>query len=68
VFGTYFGGGLRVWDVRSPRDIVEIAHFLPSVPAPQGGPMTNDVYVTVDGIVYITDRDTGGMHILSFER
>lgn len=66
LYVTYFNAGLRVLDVRRPERPVEVAHYVPSPPG--GGVIqTNDVLVTADGIIYITDRAGGGVHVLAHE-
>jgi hypothetical protein len=69
VFGSFFNGGVRAYDVRNPFQPVEVAAFVPSVPPglPIGAAQINDVYVSSDGIVYAADRSGGGLHLLQFE-
>ncbi len=66
VFLTYFNAGLRVVDVSDPYAPAEIGWFVPPPPpgSPKGAPQINDVYVDRDGLVYCTDRYTGGLYIL----
>ena len=47
VFGTYFGGGLRVHDITDPLQPKEVASFIPDPPegSPMKAAMINDVYV-----------------------
>ncbi len=66
IFGTYFGGGLRVHDITDPFQPREVAAF---VPAPPGGAgsrpsMINDVYVDENRVVYAVDRFSGGLYVL----
>jgi hypothetical protein len=75
VFVTYQNAGLRVFDVRDVYRPREIGHF---VPPPPTGPLTDprpnrpsvvqthDVFVAEDGLVYITDLNSG-MYILQWE-
>jgi hypothetical protein len=67
VFGSFFNGGLRAFDIRDPFRPVQVAAFVP--PAPDGSPVgaiqINDVYVAADGIVYAVDRG-GGLYILQY--
>ena len=69
VFGSFFNGGVRAFDIRDPFRPVQVAAFVP--PAPDGSPVgaiqINDVYVTADAIVYAVDRSGGGLYILQFE-
>jgi hypothetical protein len=66
IFGTFFSGGLRAYDLSDPYRPVEVAAFVP--PAPEGSPcgtvQLNDVFVDERGIVYTVDRHVGGLYIL----
>jgi hypothetical protein len=66
VFGTFFNGGLRAYDISNPYQPKEVAAFVP--PAPAGSPMgsiqLNDVFVDEREIVYTMDRHSGGLYIL----
>ena len=64
VFATYFNGGLRVYDVSTPRTPTEIAHWIPECPPGQPAAQINDVWVGEDLLVYATDRVNGGVYIL----
>ena len=66
LFLTYFNAGLRVYDVSTPSDIREVAHFMPPDPPGQQAIQLNDVYVAENGIVYVSDRLTGGVYILEY--
>ena len=68
LFMTYFSAGLRVYDVRDREQIREIASFVPDAPAGQKTTQINDVYVSPDGLIYVTDRLTGGVYILRMTR
>jgi hypothetical protein len=61
---TYFNAGIRAYDVSDPAAAREIAYFEP--PPHPGQPLVhlNDVTVTADGLIYVTDRDGGGLYIL----
>ena len=64
VYLTYFNAGLRVFDVHDPTAPTEIAYYVPDPPAGQPAPQLNDVLVGPDGLIYVTDRLGGGLHIL----
>jgi hypothetical protein len=68
IFGTFFAGGLRAYDLADPYHPREIGRFVP--PAPPGSPVEtiqlNDVFVDERGIVYTVDRHTGGLYVLEF--
>jgi hypothetical protein len=75
VFATYFNAGLRVFDVRDPREPVEVAYFVPTDPVVRKGPFPagalvsqlEDVLVDSRGYVYCTDKNHG-LFVLRFER
>jgi hypothetical protein len=64
VFVTYFNAGLRVYDVRDPANFREIAAFVPEAPPGQKAIQLNDVYVSADGLIFVTDRLAGGLYLL----
>lgn len=64
VYMTWFNAGLRVYDVSDAARPTEIAAFVPDPPAGQDAIQLNDVTVGDDGLIYVTDRLAGGMHIL----
>jgi hypothetical protein len=64
VFATYFNAGLRVFDVSDPDDPMEVAHWIPECPPGQAAAQINDVFVTEDHVVFVTDRVNGGVYIL----
>jgi hypothetical protein len=64
VFVTYFNAGLRVFDIVDPAAPVEVAHWLPNPPDGQEAPQINDLFVDESGLIYTTDRITGGLYVL----
>lgn len=64
VFVTYFNAGLRVYDVSDARNPREVASWVPETPAAQKAPQINDLYVDSSGLVFVTDRITGGLYVL----
>jgi hypothetical protein len=66
VFGSYFAGGVRVFDTTNPLRPEEVAYFVPD--APEGSRVRtvqiNDVYVDENAMVYAVDRFAGGVYIL----
>ena len=66
IFGTFFAGGVRAYDVSNPYQPKEIAYFVPGAPAMSrvGAIQINDVWVDERGIVYAVDRLAGGLYIL----
>jgi hypothetical protein len=69
IFGTFFNGGLRAYDISNPYRPTEIAYFVPPAPegAPTGAIQLNDVYVDERRIIYTVDRHAGGLYILEAE-
>lgn len=64
VFGTFFNAGLRVFDISNPFQPSEVAYFIPEIPEPNAPIGINDVYVDENGILYVVDRNKGGLYIL----
>jgi hypothetical protein len=64
VFATYFSAGVRVYDVRDPQQPVEVAHWVPEPPPGQAVPQSNDLFVDAGGLVWVTDRVSGGVAVL----
>ena len=64
VYMTWFNAGLRVYDVSDASRPTEIAAFVPDSPQGQPAAQANDVTVGADGLIYLTDRLFGGLHIL----
>ncbi|MGQ0752417.1 MAG: LVIVD repeat-containing protein [Betaproteobacteria bacterium] len=66
VLGTFFNGGVRVYDLANPYQPKEVAYFVPGAPklSPKGSVQINDVYVDDRQLVYIGDRFTGGLYVL----
>jgi hypothetical protein len=69
VFGTFFNGGLRAYDISNPYQPKEVATFVPPAPAGSsvGAIQLNDVYVDERGIVYTVDRFSGGLYTLEMD-
>ena len=66
VVTTWFGGGVRIYDLADPVHPLEAAYYVPATPvdSPKHAPQINDVFVDDRGIVYACDRFTGGLYIL----
>jgi len=66
VLGTFFNGGVRVFDVSNPFRPEEVAYYVPAAPkgSRAGAIQINDVFVDERGIVYAVDRLIGGLYIL----
>ncbi|TDC52750.1 hypothetical protein E1212_07815 [Jiangella ureilytica] len=63
VFMTYFNAGLRVFDVSDVSAPVEVAFAVPETPPGLPAIQLNDLYVSADGLAYVSDRFGGGMYI-----
>jgi hypothetical protein len=64
VYVTYFNAGLRVYDTSDPLRVREIACYVPEAPTGQPAIQFNDVLVTSDRSVFVTDRVRGGLYVL----
>ncbi len=64
IYLTYFGGGLRAYDISEPSEPVEIAHLVPPNPPGRDSIQFNDVYADSDGLVYVGDRHGDGLYIV----
>ena len=68
VLGTFFGGGLRAFDVSQPYQPKEVGYFVPHVAEAQNGRcQINDVFVDDRGIVFCVDRHAGGLYALEMD-
>jgi hypothetical protein len=59
LYCTWFSGGLRMLDLRNPTEPEEIGWFIPEPVSGHAAPLSNDVFVDADGLVYLIDRDKG---------
>ena len=74
IFATYNNAGVRVFDIKDAFAPKEIASWVPPVPKKLIDPRPNvglaaktcDVYVTTEGLMYVSDWN-GGMHVLQYE-
>jgi hypothetical protein len=64
VVGSFFAGGIRVYDIGDPFRPREVAWYVPDAPPGCPSIQTNDVYVDERGVIYAIDRIKGGLHIL----
>lgn len=65
LYVAYFNAGLRVVDLSDPSRPREVGHYVPE-PAAGRPVQTNDVDLDHRGLIYITDRSGGGLHVLEF--
>ncbi|HKW78670.1 MAG TPA: hypothetical protein VJQ09_06170 [Candidatus Limnocylindria bacterium] len=64
VYVTYFNAGLRVYDTSDPQAVREIGHYVPEAPPGQPAIQFNDVLVSDDRLIFVTDRVRGGLYVL----
>jgi hypothetical protein len=64
IYVTWFNAGLRVVDIADAARPREVAYYVPEAPPGRSSIQFNDVLVAADGLVYVTDRFTGGLYIL----
>jgi hypothetical protein len=67
IVGSFFNGGVRVFDTADPLNPKEVAYYVS--PTPEGAPsiQINDVYVDEQGLVYAIDRGGGGLYIFEMQ-
>ena len=73
IFATYNNAGVRVFDIRDAFAPKEIAYWVPPTPARLIDPRPNvalaaktaDVYVSADGVMYVTDWNAG-LNVLEY--
>jgi hypothetical protein len=73
IFATYHNAGVRVFDIRDQFSPKEIAFWVPPAPKRLIDPRPDvalaaqscDVYVSADGIMYVSDWNAG-MHVLDY--
>jgi hypothetical protein len=66
IYCTWFNAGLRIVDISDADRPTEIGYFVPPTPPSQLAPQINDVFVDADGLIYITDRLTGGLYVVEY--
>jgi len=66
--GTFFNGGVRVFDLSDPFRVEELAYFVPKTPPSSKLPTAqiNDVFVDENGLIYAMERMAGGLYILEY--
>ena len=66
IFGAFFNGGVRIYDVSNPYHPDEVGYYVPGAPpgSSLGAIQMNDVYVDENRLIYAIDRMSGGLYIL----
>ncbi len=59
LYCCWFGGGLRVIDIKDPTMPEEVGYYIPEPVGGETAPQTNDVDTDKRGLVYIIDRNRG---------
>jgi hypothetical protein len=68
VVGSFFNGGVRIYDISKPTTPQEIAFFVPKAPVGSSvkSSQINDVFVDETGVIYAIERFAGGLYILEY--
>jgi hypothetical protein len=74
IFATWQSAGVRVFDIADPFRPQEIGHFVPPQPTVWMEPLRGrarmrhsaDLFVSTDGLIYLTDYDAG-LYILQWQ-
>ena len=59
---------MRVYDISDPENVVEEGWCIPEAPPGRASIQMNDLTVTEDGLIWATDRFTGGLYVMTFDR
>jgi len=68
IYATYYNAGLRVVDISDPAAPKEVAYYVPEAPPTQKAIQTNQVYVDAQGLIYLSDLEGAGLHVLEWSR
>ncbi|MEA2247589.1 MAG: hypothetical protein QOH46_2118 [Solirubrobacteraceae bacterium] len=66
IIGSFFNGGVRIYDIRNPARPREVAYEVPPAPAGStvGSIQFNDAYVDDRGVIFAGDRFSGGLYVM----
>ncbi|WGF89571.1 LVIVD repeat-containing protein [Marinivivus vitaminiproducens] len=59
LYCAWFGGGVRVVEIKDPTAPAEVGWYIPEPFAGHTAPQSNDVFVDDRGLVYVIDRNRG---------
>jgi len=68
IYATFYNAGLRVVDISNPVAPKEVAYYVPETPSAQRAIQTNQVFVDNRGLIYISDFEGAGLHILEWSK
>ncbi len=65
LYVTWFGAGLRIFDIHDPANPKELGYFIPKPADDVKAPLSNDVYQDDRGLLIVTDK-WRGMDVIEF--
>ena len=65
LYFTWFGAGLRIFDIHDPANPKELGYFIPKPADDVKAPLSNDVYQDDRGLLIVTDK-WRGMDVIEF--
>ena len=68
IYTTNYNAGVRVVDIADPAAPKEVAYYVPQAPPTQKAIQTNQIYVDARGIIYLTDIEGAGLHVVEWLR
>jgi hypothetical protein len=68
IYATFYNAGLRVVDISNPVAPKEVAYYVPETPHYQKAIQTNQVFVDARGLIYLSDFEGAGLHILEWSK
>ncbi len=68
VVGSFFNGGVRMYDTSNPFQVREIGYWIGDKPptSTTNAIQINDVFVDETGLIYAVERIAGGLYILQY--
>ena len=68
IYATFYNAGVRVVDISDPVAPKEVAYYVPEAPPGQKAIQTNQLFVDARGLIYLSDFEGAGVHILEWNR